>query len=119
MRTIAIIAVSIFAGSPAGAMSVADLLSKADALQAKGMMALFSSDFRLVKADVISGFKAWHAQITPPGRPPNACPPQGDQKMSSDEILAMLKAVPVAQRGATSTADALVAALNRRFPCRS
>jgi len=117
-RALGIVATAALVASPAGAMSVADFLTKADALQAKGMMALFSSDFRLLKADATDGFKAWAAQIAPPGRPPNACPPPGGLETTSAEILALLKAVPPAERATTRTADAFVAGLNRRYPCR-
>jgi hypothetical protein len=118
-RALVIVATAVLVASPAGAMSVADFLAKADALKAKGMMALFSSDFRLLKTDATDGFKVWAAQIAPPGRPPNACPPSGGLEMSTADILALLKAVPPAQRATTRTADAFVAGLNRRYPCHS
>ncbi len=103
--------------APASAMPVSEFLAKADALKAKGMMAIFSSDMKVLQAEVGSGTAAWRAQVAPPGRAPNACPPAGKQKLSVDDILGMMNAVPSAQRAATSAADALIAGLNRRFPC--
>jgi hypothetical protein len=113
------IALCLAAGlaAPASAMSVAQFLDKANALKAKGMMAMFSSDITLLKNEVMAGSKAWRAQIAPPGRAPNACPPPGPQKMSSDDILAMMNAVPPAQRATVSTSEAMTAGLNRRYPC--
>jgi hypothetical protein len=37
--------------------------------------------------------------------------------MSDEEIYALVAAVPPAQRATTSTRDAVIAGLNRRFPC--
>ena len=118
MSAIGLFVTAALAAAPASAMSVAEFLAKADALKAKGMMALFSSDITVLKNEVMVGSKAWRAQVAPPGRPPNACPPPGKQGMSSDDILAMMNAVPAPQRAATSASDAIVAGLNRRYPCK-
>lgn len=119
MRTAAFgfVGLAALTAAPASAMTVADFLTRADVVQAKGMMALFSSDFRILKAEATDAIKAWHAQVAPPGRPRNACPPADLPNMTSDDVLTMLKAVPPGQRASISTADALVAGLNRRFPC--
>lgn len=118
-RTIGLALAACLATAPASAMSVADFLVKADALKAKGMMALFSSDLSLLKREVQTGLKAWMAQVAPPGKPANACPPTGNQTMTVDDIMAIMKAVPPTQRASTDTADALTAGMNRRFPCHS
>lgn len=118
IATIGFASAILFGAAPVSAMSVADFLAKADALKAKGPMALFSSDLTLLKTEAADGFKAWHAQAAPPGRPPNACPPAEKRQSTADEVLAMLREVPPEQRTTTSTADALIAGLNRRFPCR-
>ena len=117
-RSIIAMSLTALAATSASAMPVADFLGKAQTLKAKGMMALFSSDLGLLKGETTAGFKAWRAQVAPPGRKPNACPPPGPQRTNSDEILAMLEAVPPADRTKTSVASALTAGLNRRFPCR-
>jgi hypothetical protein len=98
-------------------MSVADFLVKADALKAKGMMAIFSSDLGPMKGDVQAALKAWGVQVAPPGKPANACPPKGNTTLSVDDILAIMKAVPPVQRASTNTTDAMIAGMNRRFPC--
>ena len=43
-------------------MPVGSFLAKAEALKAKGMMAMFSSDMGLLKAEFMTGAKAWRAQ---------------------------------------------------------
>jgi hypothetical protein len=104
---------ALFLCGPACAMSAAEFLAKADALKAKGMMAMFSSDLRLLKSDFTAGAKAWRQQA----HKPNACPPAA-VKLNPDEIYGLLAAVPPAQRATTTSRDAIVTGLNRRYPCR-
>jgi hypothetical protein len=99
-------------------MSAADFLHKADALKAKGMMAMFSPDLSLLKAEFTAGAKAWRAQVAPSGRPPNACPPATPLHMNDQEIYALIAAVPPDRRPTTSVQSAVVTGLNLRFPCR-
>jgi hypothetical protein len=118
-RTIGLIIPALLSAAPASAMSVADFLVKADAVKAKGMMALFSPDLSVLKAEVQAGVNAWRAQAMPAGKPANACPPADKLQMTPKDVLAMMNAVPPPQRAATETADALIAGLNRRYPCRT
>ena len=104
---------ALFLCGPAAAMSAADFIAKADALKAKGMMAMFSSDLSLLKADFTAGAKAWRRQA----HEPTACPPKAI-KLSSDEIYNLIAAVPAAHRTTTSSRDAIIAGLNRKYPCR-
>lgn len=108
---------ALFLCGPAYAMSAADFLAKADALKAQGMMAIFSSDVGLLKAEFTADAKAWRAQVAQPGRPPNACPPASIH-MDDQQIYALVAEVPSSQRATTSTQNAVIAGLNRRFPCR-
>ncbi|WP_116090640.1 hypothetical protein [Sphingomonas crusticola] len=104
---------ALFLCGPALAMSAADFLAKADALKAKGMMAMFSSDLGLLKSEFTADAKAWRAQA----RKPTSCPPEAI-RLGSDDILAMVAAVPPAHRATTSARDAIITGLNRKFPCR-
>jgi hypothetical protein len=119
LRMIGTVLAAVLAASSASAMSVADFLIKADAIKAKGMMAVFSPDLGLLKAEVQTGVKAWQAQVAPAGKASNACPPATVDQMTPKEVLAMMNAVPQPQRATTETGDALIAGLNRRYPCRS
>ena len=112
-RTGAAALAALFLCGPASAMSAADFLAKADALKAKGMMAMFSSDLGLLKADFTAGAKAWRQQA----HKPNACPPEAI-KLNPDEVYNLVATVPAAQRATTSSRDAIVAGLNRKYPCR-
>ena len=93
-------------------MTAADFLAKADALKAKGMMALFSSDLGLLKAEVGAASQAWRAQA----KPPLACAPARVQ-LNDQQIYDLVAAVPVAERATTSVRTAMIAGMNRKFPC--
>lgn len=102
------------------AMTVAVFLEKADALQARGMMAMFSSDIGLLKAEVNGAtdrFKAENAAARRAGRAPNFCVPEG-ARLGSTELLAYFRAIPPAQRQRMEVRDALRGLMIRRYPCR-
>jgi hypothetical protein len=114
VKTRAAALAALFLCGPAQAMSSAEFLAKADALKAKGMLAMFSPDLGLLKAEFANAGKVWRAQA----HKPNACPPAAPIKADSDMIYALVAAVPPQQRATTSATDAIVAGLNRKYPCR-
>src|SRR5688500_17791028 len=102
------------------AMNVAEFLQKADALEKKGMRALFTSDYRLLKNEVESAAKALRAErlaAERAGRRGAYCPPPRSG-FKSNEILAYFRAIPVAQRPRTDVRAALLGLLVRKYPCR-
>lgn len=104
----------------AGDMSVATFLHKADALKAKGPLALMSSDLGLLKREFEGSGRHYRAQLEADkraGRQPSSCPP-AKASLSSDEILAELRRVPPADRARTPVKQAFAAMMARRFPCR-
>lgn len=113
-------AVALGLAAPAGAsMTLAEFLPKANRLQAKGAMALFSSDLRPVMNEmkaVSRDMKEEAARRRAAGLPKRACPPEGT-KLGSDQLLTMLNAIPPAERG-ISVKEGMVRAMARRFPCR-
>lgn len=120
MRKLLFGIVALGLAAPASAeMTLGQFLVKANALKAKGMMAVFSKDLKPVMAEMKSAsaqLKAEGERRKAAGQPPIACPPKG-AKMKSDEFLAMLNAVPPAQRG-VSLKDGLARAMATKFPCR-
>lgn len=104
----------------AAAMPVSTFLAKADRLQKKGPMAVFSGDLKLltrqVKADAAQ-LRAANKAAAAAGRPKAYCTPEGGVKLTNRDVLTAMQAVPPAQRATTSTRDALRAYFARRFPC--
>jgi hypothetical protein len=106
--------------STAQAMDVATFLAKIDALQKKGMLALLSSDYRLVKSESENAIREITAEsraAKAAHRPPLACPPGGTAQIDSNEILAYFRAMPPERRARTQIKDGLLALLARKFPC--
>jgi hypothetical protein len=110
----AIAAAALVAGSP-GAMSVATFLEKSQALEARGSSAWLSPDRRRLQREAQAAFDAWVRQA----RPPVACPPKGKAfRGDPQRFLAMLRAVPPAERTRISVREAFRREWNARWPCR-
>lgn len=106
--------------SAAQAMDVATFLAKADALQKKGMAALFSSDIGLLKRETGAAVQALVEEAraaATAGRPHNFCPQPGKMSLNSNEILASMRAVPATARPRTDVKEPLRILLTRKYPC--
>lgn len=107
-------------GQGAGAMSVALFIAKAEALQAKGALALFSSDYGQLKAEVTGAAQMFRRQIkveAAAGRP-SACPPER-AALTSDDILTHMRSYPVGVRPRITVAAAVADIFRKRFPCKA
>jgi hypothetical protein len=106
----------------ASAMTVAEFLAKAEALKAKGMMAMMSSDLPVVRGEMQAATTAYRTDVDAArakGRTELGCPPpKGQAKISSDTIMADLAAIPKAVQAKVSVKAGLYAAMAKRFPCR-
>ncbi|MFL6857695.1 MAG: hypothetical protein ACJ8EB_07270 [Allosphingosinicella sp.] len=104
----------------ASAMPVSTFLQKADALEAKGMMALFASDYGLLKKEVTDAsgqLRAERLAARAAGRRPAYCPPEQQGSLDSRDLLAAFRAIPPALAARTQVKDALRALLARKYPC--
>lgn len=106
---------------PASAMTVAQFLAKANALKAKGILALGSPDIDLLKNEMKVIGEAYRADIEAArkaGRKPHSCPPpKGQVKMNSQDLLGELEKIPAAQRNMSMKA-AFYGIMKKRYPCR-
>ena len=112
---------AVVAPGVANAMPVNDFIAKADALEAKGMMAMFSGDLKTLTAAIKSDANALKAEreaAKAANRTPAYCPP-GPVKMGSKEIFQAMRAVPPQDRPRTDTRDVLRAHLAKQYPCSS
>jgi hypothetical protein len=123
MRKSVIVAMGLLTGlaaSGADAMPVSTFLQKADALQAKGMLALFASDYKILKTEVtnaIAQLRAERLAARAAGKRPAYCPAGDHGSLNSDELLAAFRTIPPAVAARTEVKDALRALLARKFPC--
>ena len=113
---------ALLAAAPiaAAAMPVSTFLAKADRLQKKGPLAMFSGDLKLLMGQVkgdAAELRAENKAAAAAGRQKAYCTPPGGVKLSNRDILSAMQAVPPAQRARTSTKDALRSFFARRFPC--
>ena len=102
-----------------GDMSVAVFLAKADALQAQGPLALFSSDLPLLKAEGKAGGEAYRARLKQEraGGRPSSCPPES-AKINSDELLVFLRTYPAATRPRVTIRQGVADYFIKKYPCR-
>lgn len=116
---IAALMLALVPGS-AQAMSVAEFLAKANALKARGILAMGSPDIKLLRTEIEGVSTAYRADLDAArkaGRAPHSCPPpKGKAKIGGKELMAEFEAIPAAQRG-MSVKSAFYAMMKKRFPC--
>jgi hypothetical protein len=114
----------IIAAIPAAeavAMPVSTFLDKADRLQRKGPLALFSGDLKLLMNQVKKDARELRSErlaAKAAGKPTDFCPPEAGTKLTDKDVLAAMQAIPPARRASTTTKQALKASLVQRYPCR-
>jgi hypothetical protein len=104
----------------AAAMDVATFITKADALEKKGMTAVFSSDYKTLKGEIETSAKQLRVErlaAQKAGRPQAYCPPP-KSGVTPREILTHFRAIPATQRPRTQVKDGLRSLLARKYPCR-
>ena len=113
-------ALVLAAAGSASAMPVSTFLTKAQALEKKGPLALFSGDLKLltsqVKQDSLQ-LRAENKTLEAAGKRKHYCTPKGFS-MDEKQVLQAMQSVPAGQRPRTSTKDALRTYLAQRHPCR-
>lgn len=101
-----------------GDMSVATFLSKADALAAKGFMALLSPDYKLLKSEATAGGLAYRARLQGERAAghPSSCPPH-PAPINSATLISHLKSYPETARMRTSMKAAMADLFVKTWPC--
>jgi len=99
----------------------ADLFyKKAQALKAKGPLALMSKDLKLVMNEgKASATKARETRLAAvkAGQAPRYCPPTGNKGIGTDEYMNGLAQIPAAERARITMTEATTRILARKFPC--
>jgi len=112
-------AVPSHAQAAPGDMTVAEFLPRADTLNAKGVMAIFSHDLRPLVAEVEAGMTGYRArlQTEKAAGHPSSCPPP-KVAMTSEDILKQMHSYPAAAQATTTVSAAIADFMIKRFPCR-
>ncbi len=102
-----------------GDMSVATFLTKADALKAKGAMALFSDDMSLLKQEGTAAGEHYRARLQKEraAGQPSSCPPKG-AKVNSDDLLNFLRKYPAGSRSGITMKTAIAEFMIAKYPCK-
>lgn len=114
-----LVAVGAMIASPALAMPATTFLAKADALMAKGPMALFSKDIGLLKAEgarVGNELKAERLALVAQRKSASYCPPP-KSSLSSDELIKGMRRIPKTELAKMQFKDAMRRVLEQKFPC--
>lgn len=115
---LALLALAAPAQANTGEMSVATFLAKADALKAKGFMALGSPDIKLLRAEGQAAGQAYGARLQAEraSGKPSSCPPKGTRP-SSDQVLDHLRTYPAEKRTGLTMRAAMADYFIKKYPC--
>ncbi len=106
------------AAAPASAeMSVGTFVSKGEALKAKGMTAMFSSDLKVLQSELKKASTIYRARLDQDkaaGRPAHSCPPaKGKASLNSDEVMGYFKTLPAN----TGLYGGMAGLMKKKYPC--
>jgi hypothetical protein len=101
-----------------GEMSVSTFLAKADALKAKGFMALGSPDIGLLRQEGQAAGAHYKLRLEAERKAgkPSSCPPKGT-KVNSEELMVFLRTYPEANRAKTTMKAAIADYFIKKYPC--
>ena len=122
LRIIALAGLATVASSALAApgdMSVAAFLAKADALKAKGMLAMLSPDIKVLQTEAQAAGMAYHGQLDAERKAghPSSCPPKG-VRIDSDMLMAQMRTYPAGKRPQISVKTAMADLFRAKFACR-
>ncbi|MEO5774525.1 MAG: hypothetical protein ABIQ32_10470 [Sphingomicrobium sp.] len=117
----ALIGVPVAASSQS--MNAEVFYKRATALLKKGPLAIFSTGEinALMAEGEAAGKRARENRLAAikAGRKPRYCPPDGPQKMGSDEFMRRLGEIPMADRARIDMTEATTRIVTKKFPCPS
>lgn len=101
---------------------MSEFLTKTEALQARGALALLSSDLGVLREEVTASSSSYRARLAADraaGRSAQSCPPpEGSASIKSDELVRHMRTYPRERRTALTVREAIWDLMLRRYPCR-
>jgi hypothetical protein len=102
-------------------MNAESFHQRATKLKKKGAMAIFSrGEIKTLMTEGQEAGKRARAQrlaAIKSGNRPRYCPPDGPQRMDSDEFMDRLAAIPAAERARIDMTEATIRIMAAKFPC--
>jgi hypothetical protein len=119
LTLLAAVAIAAPAMAAPGDMSVATFLAKADALKAKGAMAMFASDYTLLQSEGAAAGKAYRSRLAAErtAGKPSSCPP-ANVKVNSDQLISHFRTYPTARRESITLKTAVADYFIKTWPCK-
>jgi hypothetical protein len=123
VRWAMMLAMSVIIGvMPASAMTVSAFLTRADALKAKGALAMFQRDeIKALTVEVQSAADAFRAdagRAKASGDRALGCPrPKGKAKIGSNDLIESFRAIPAERRKTVSVKSGFYEMMKSRYPC--
>jgi len=125
LRSVFFGSICLVVASPALAqqMNAETFFQRASKLKKKGAMAVFSGGEikKLMHEGQAAGkvSSARYKAAKDAGRPLPYCPPDGPQRMGSNEFMSRLGAIPQGERRKIDMTEATTRILASKFPCRA
>lgn len=104
----------------AQSMNAEAFFKRAQALRAKGALALMSRDLRpMIKEAKSAGLKARATRLAAvaAGHTPRYCPPKGSKRLGNQEFMDGMAEIPLAERLRIDLTEAMTRILVRKYPC--
>ena len=122
MKKLAFLLLAALPLSPlqAQSMPAATFLAKAEALKAKGALALFSSDMGILKKEIQGSagvLRAERLAAEKAGKAPAYCPPAKQASVTPDDIIGHFRSIPAAQLQRMQVKDAFRSLMVKKYPC--
>ena len=110
------------AAASAQSMNAEQFHSRAEALQEKGVMALFSrGEIKALTSEAQAAGKRsgeLRKAAVKAGQTPRYCPPEGPVSMGDKEFMTRLSAIPAPERSKIDMTEAMTRILAAKYPCR-
>lgn len=104
----------------AQSMNADAFYKRAQALKAKGPLALMSRDLRpLIREAKAAGMKARATRLAAvaAGHRPRYCPPKGSKRLGNQEFMDGMASIPQAERLTIDLTEAITRLMVRKYPC--
>jgi hypothetical protein len=96
-------------------MSVGDFVVRADALKSKGVLAMMSSDVKLLGKEMDAVTTAYRAELKAAraaGKRPHSCPP-AKGSLKSQELITHFRSLPAS----TGVRSGFYSLMKKKYPC--